>query len=588
VKHNNAGNATLVANDAERIPQPQENARIGANESLAGLASISLLIAIIAFFLRAFRLDQAIDLHIDEIYYIGISHSLEKSIHPTFNGLPFYIHPPALFVIESLYFKVMHLKGNEVHDVFAARYINIMLSSLCAAAFFVMGYSIARWRAGLLAASLLAFDPFVVRINGWNILETPAIFWVVLGYALIFPAMSDERSHLPVWRAIIAGCAFGMGMLTKETTAFLTVFPLTICFILHWSLTRRTLVVINMVAVSCYGIYVAIVIAIGDWRYLQNQKLSGLSRFIGVTKPTGFVPGFARKPTAPSVSDRPSLLDAIISNLERLGTTYVLLGTGLIAICILLQIGGARKHLLATWAACAYALIVYSVLFGTLEEQFFYFVIPSSILATVVAGTLLFHADAWPSLFTWPTILGWTRRRPNLDDIRANVAYLWVVKAARVMFAGVIALIIIWSISAWISIHTATDNGYDRLIGYLEHNVPLGSRVAVGDELQDLLLDNRYTTGKWVTPESIRINHAQYAVISAKNVEKGYGYARLPFYRWLMSNATLVFSFNGKRYGVLSVYAIPDDSPPAVTDYPREATPDVRLCPESSVNRSPL
>ncbi len=97
--------------------------------------------------------------------------------------------------------------------------------------------------AGIVAGVLYALDPFIMRFDGRLFLEAPTLFWVATG-VLIFIVRETPRT------AILAGVAFGLALLTKDTAAYLTVLPLLLiaAFVPVEGLRRRAL---TAVAVAC-------------------------------------------------------------------------------------------------------------------------------------------------------------------------------------------------------------------------------------------------------------------------------------------------------------------------------------------------
>ena len=91
-------------------------------------------------------------------------------------------------------------------------------------------------------------------------------------------------------------------------------------------------------------------------------------------------------------------------------------------------------------------------------------------------------------------------------------------------------IFILTSAWVWHEIRTTPDNGYERLVAYLEGNVPAGSRVSVTTQTSKFLLP-RHDVGKWVTNEALREQRVQFVVVSSKQVADGYAYGSPDFFQ---------------------------------------------------------
>jgi len=486
----------------------------------------TMLVAVVATALRAIHLGRSFDLYYDELVYFQISDNVTRALHLTYDGKsPVYLHPPAFFAIEAAFLRLLSPGGNVVHRIYDVRYVNAVLGGLSAAALFVIGRCVAGWRAGSASALLFALDPFIIRINSRNLLQTSAIFFVLVGYCIIVYCVNRPHS----WRcALGAGCAFGIALLANEPVAFITLLPLGVCLLLNWAIPRRSALLIGVTACMIYTVYPLGAAVNGTWKAFQDQKLTGVRRLVGLLRVSGF-----------SRSHGPSFSAAVSADVSQFATTYALIALGAIATGILLLYGRSATRLIGVWAASGYFLLAYSIEFGTNEEQYFYYLIVLAILATVT-GCALILRSRW------------------LGD-RAR-------KAARVTAALLLVALVLWTGRVWVHIHSTPDNGYERLSAYLEKNVPQHSRIAATTITSAALFNySNYVFNEWDTPEEVKDNHARYAVISPQLIAKGYGEGTPELQSWLAHHARLVFVFKGPSYGALEFYRIP---PNAVTTAP--------------------
>ncbi len=467
----------------------------------------------LTFLLRAFHVGPTWDIHVDELTYLNISRYVEQRLHVRLYGEPFYLHPPAYFFLEAAWLKLFHPAGDLIQQVYAARYLNVLLGTLTSGLLFLLGRRIAGWQAGLIAALLFALDPFMVRSNSQTLLETSAMFWTLLGWTVLFGAAG--RGVFRRRDVLLTGVAFGLALLTKEMLVFLTLLPLGLLFLVNWSVPRKVAAAIASVSLLSYLPYPLIVFLVGDWRLFMEAKFSGVSRFLGATKVTGF-----------KRAGGPSLADAVIANLQTFATTYLLVLTGLVALVILLRRGDRLMRMLAALLGSAYLMLGFSVVIGTLEEQFFYYLVVPSMLATGVALWLLMEQPS-----------------------RLRRGYVFTGRVAGGLF-------MLWTLFVWNHFHGSPSNGYEQLRNYLGRNVPAGSRISTLTE-ESMFLLGGYSTAVWNDVTALRGGQAQYAVLSTQQVAKGYGYATPEFKAWLDQNARLVAAFPSRSYGQLNLYKLP-------------------------------
>ncbi len=478
---------------------------------------VATLVAVVTFGLRAVFLGRSFDIFFDEVVYFRISQNVERALHVTYvGGVPFYLHPPLFFLLEGAYLKLLQPAGNIIHQIYAVRYLNIAIAGLSAAILFLLARRIGGWRASLVAAALFALEPFVILVNSRNLLETWAMFWVLLGYYNM-----THLTHTPPSRRHImgAGVSFGAALMTKEPMAFLTLLPLGILFILNWSIPRRATVLIGAIASVIYAFYPLAVAMTGTWGEFEKQKFSGLYRVSGVIHET------------PIRAHGITFTEMIARQTGQFASTYALLGCGAIAVCFLLLNGSAMSRLVAVVTGSAYLFQAYSIKFGSNEEQYYYYPLVLAILATAIAGVLVFQ----------------TRRLNGVALTYARV----IAMLSLLTFAG-------WTSYQWAVRHFTPDNGYERLFSYLEQHVIGHGRIAATNLTTAALL-NYYNVsfGPWGTPQEVRDNHAQYAIISTLLIAQGYDMGTPQLQDWLAHHARLAFVFAGPTNGRLELYRIP-------------------------------
>ena len=478
-----------------------------------------MLMGAATFVLRAVRLDVSWDIFVDEISYLRISQSVAQHLEVKLYGNAFYLHPPAYFLLEGAYIKLIAPAGDVIHQIYDVRYLNVALASITAVLLLEIGRRLAGLLTGIAVAMVFALDPYIIKMNSRNYLDTSALLWVVLGYFVLFSSITDETRRLPFRRLLVAGFIFGLGLLTKDMIVFATLLPLAICFVTGWAMPRLQSALVGVVALLTYLPYPAIVYAIGDWRDFTYQKFHGLSRLAGFIHETGF-----------NQEGGPSFLAAIFANLQEFATTYIFLATGsLSTIVLFFFFGGAAKRLLLAWTGSTYVLLAYIVVQGTLEEQFFYLLIVPSILATVVTTKLVLDSASLDS-----------RLRGALSSVTILLAVAFLS----------------WTGFVWVQVHSAPDNGYERVTAYVSAIPDEYSVGVTNDTTQFVMKDLRVNDTIYDSVEELQADDIDYVVISSKLVEQGYGPSP-SFYRWVKQHGKLAHGFVGRSFGLMGVYRLP-------------------------------
>jgi hypothetical protein len=229
----------------------------------------------------------------------------------------------------------------------------------------------------------------------------------------------------------------------------------------------------------------------------------------------------------------------------------------------LLAIYGAdRAKLVAAWGGSAYAMMAYAVAAGTLEEQFFYFLVVPAMAANAGAIVLLRRGHLVEGF------LGATRPAQWGGRLLLGRTGHW---AGRIGTA-VAVLFVIWTSYVWVDVRTTPDNGYERTLAYLEANVHEGARIGVTTETAEFLLD-RYRATVVTSVEDIRAMDAEYVLVSDRLTELGYSTIDESVLGWLTDNGEPVYSTTGPSFGTLSVIAIPVDDRSGEVDVRRWIEP---------------
>ena len=472
-----------------------------------GRAPWWLLLGGLAFAVRALGLGTANDVFIDEVTYASLADQVASGHLPSTAGEPFFLHPPASFVLNALVIKIVGVHGDAMDLALQLRWVNAVLGSITVVLVFLLVRRLAgRW-VGPAAALVLAFDPFVLRLDGRLMIEPVAGLGVVAGWLLLVRALQDDPERPRVWPA---GLAFGLALVSKDMTAVFTVLPLLVAVLwrrtVSWTTVRRMLPTL----VLPYLCWLVVVTVAGLAPAFAEQKATGFLRMIGVIQETGFN-------SAPNAD----LVGRLVEMVTRFGTSYVLL-----ALCPVVGLVAALsadrvRRLVGLMALAAGLLGAYCVVGGAAEEQFGYYVVLAAVIATPVAVLEL--------------IARWSRLRVPL----ITAAVLFGLAGG---FLGVHA-------------RTTQDDGLVEARAYLDQ-LPAGSEVALTSVTGEFaLLPHQDWT---VAPSlaSLDATGARYVLTQSYPLSQGYGYSDPKLLDWLAAHATPVFTTTGPTSGDTTVWRL--------------------------------
>lgn len=509
---------------------------------------LSILIFILAYTAAAWHLQQNPDIFTDEIVYTRMSIRVSGEGALVWDsGDPFVVHPPMYFLLQGFYQTLtgdsatpLFAAGDIFSSVYHARTLNAFFAGLSAVVLFWMGRRLHSTWLGLLMATLFILDPFGVRINRRAMLETSAAFISLLGvFVLIAP---PDRRSISLPRAIIAGLLLGCGLLTKELT-FPVLFAVGIFSIWEFIRSpRRPGAAIKIataipVALLTYGIYPLWIMVSGDWNSFFAEKFLSLERLFGLVQLTGW--------NRPGIS----FLDLLFDRLTQYGPSYFLFGLGSLATMILLIWGRDRLagRFLASWGLVLYPFFAFITLFGSGNDQFFYFLLLPAIVLTSYAITI-FAAEVDRRF-----------RHGNSPRFRRQVGYFQLT-VGKVLAASLLIVVLPLNLVLWL--HTFAfnqDNGYYQLTQFVNTNLPPGALLnASGDPIKFRYFMPDRPISAAATPQEAIQQGVHYFVLAPKDVRLHYGRIQPELARWIETNGVHLFSTHGNSYGDIFLYRVDD------------------------------
>ncbi len=539
--------------------------RIVGTLRVSRLFVLAVTIGLVSLGLRVMNIGTSFDIFVDETLYLNISESVAHNGGVELFGAPFFLHPPAAFYVMATYLKIFQPSGNMIERIYSLRQLNAFLGALTAVILFLMAaQTTGQLRWGFLAAILFIVDPYIVYMNGRVMLETSAVWWVVGGFWLLLGSITNDAKRPSLRRAAFIGVLFGLGILNKDMIVFITLVPVALLFLMNWALPRRFLVTVAAVAIAVYSICPLSVLSIGQMSLFFHEKFSGLNRILGSEQITGM-----------NRNVGPSFVDKLRELVGLYAGTYLFLGLGAFALLYLLTSKQNKHRVIVVWAASAYALLAYSIFFGTLEDQFFYFLaIPVVVLVTSsTAHMLQSQHNLVPTLKQYAVRRRWWCRSyvvQSLPDSATTVTtgkHCLLKTLKRLTARGVLLMLVViiwWNAARWSVVHSTPTNGYEQALTYLRTHAPVGSRVASSSQIGQFILadgidglNQNGPWGLWNEVRDLKQYQPDYVIISVNQLQWDHGNKALDLVQWLDHNAQRAFEFGpieGSPTGKLIVY----------------------------------
>ncbi|MGO9971272.1 MAG: ArnT family glycosyltransferase [Solirubrobacteraceae bacterium] len=481
------------------------------------LAVVAGIAGVLATLLRLVGLGRSLDIFGDEVIYATLGRSVRSGGFPTFDGSRFFLHPPGFFYLEAAWAHLFGYRSDVVANIYEMRALNAVLAGCTAFLLVVLVARAGSARTAVATGLLFALEPFCIRQNGRVLLETAMMFWVLAGYVVLIPLAVAKPPKKPLFRAICAGLLFGLGVLTKDEAALITVVPMLVAAALRWGPRQRSVLLLaGGVTALPYGIYVALVEWNGYGRQFWTQKTLGIRRLLGIVQITGF-----NSPGTPSLGGR------LASEALSFGATYCLLAASVAAFVLIVRRGDRPQRLVALVYASAVVYLAYALVLGTLEEQALYVLLVPALATLGLAAALL-------------------ERRYSHN------------RRIFVIALSLLAVVLAVNINTYLQSRVHPDDGYAQLRRYMAAHISQGSAIdAADDSISALILSDRYDVGHWVSAQERARENVHYAVVPWGEIDQGY-YAISPSaVHRLIDRADPVFSFRGPSYGLLVLYRLP-------------------------------
>lgn len=423
-------------------------------QGLAGHATVLAAFSVVALTVavRSVGLLTAYDVYGDELIYRELGVSLAHGNFPPLDaqGQPFLVHPPGFLFLEATWVQVFGSGGNAFQQVTSLRGLQVLL----AGASVLLLFLVIRETAGLLAAALgsvvFALDPYALRQNGRVLIETATMAFLLGGMYLIL-RMTRAQGNKAV-PAVVAGGSLGLAALTKDMAAAVIALTLAALLVTASGPSRRIAVTLAGVSAIPYVCYVLAVCARGLGASLWAAKSTGVLRLAGKDVYTGY-----------DVNGSPSLSRIVQSQFQQYGVSFVVVAVGVAGSAwLVVRARTQAQRVLAIFTLASAGIVGYGAVFGTIEDQFLYFVAVPAFASAVAAGReLLCRASS-------------RRRR----------------RALKTAIAVVMVVVTVLDGAVWLRTRTVPDDAQLRAAVWLREHARSSSTVGVvADQMQELLAD---------------------------------------------------------------------------------------------------
>jgi 4-amino-4-deoxy-L-arabinose transferase-like glycosyltransferase len=512
---------------------------------------LPLAVGLVTLLIHGHRLSAAPDILADEGLYLLVGNNLARGaglVAP--GGTPFFWHPPVYLLVEAGYIKLAGLSDvDPVSALYSVRWLNVFFSAATAALLLLLGRNLHSHKVGLLMAGIFLLDPYVQRINRRGMLETLAMLLALIGLYVFFSA----RQRLTGRQELAAGVALGLAILTKELLAFELIVILACA---AWSRRSHMANALKVLIIAClvYLIYPIWAFAVGQGDMYVWLKLQRLEVFLKWSNYWSRLNG--QTPPEPGVvlntgSGAP-FVENVLAVLGQYATSYTLIALGgLLTVVLLLHFrsrSGARC--LATWAATSYGFIGFGLLFGTLSDQLFYYLIIPSIAVNSYAFVIIFSSMTTAAAPRWAKLAGSYEFSTTTRNTRRTIAY----HALRSLIVVTLISISLYDTYQWFEKYQfGIDDSYAKIFGYVKANIPPGETISVGDDVSNYFLPD-YRIDFHRDADSVIAGHVQYFILSSKDAWGGYHGMTPAFYNWAMLETKPIIEEEGSTFWKLGLY----------------------------------
>ena len=512
--------------------RPRLLTRLGAHRADLGLAVFCCCVAGVALLYNIFN---SPDVLYDEAAYTYAAQQVALGWHLTLDNQPLFVHPPLMFLLQAAWLSVTgHASSALPAAIRAARVLaasvgvaDVLL--ITALAYRLAGGASPRQRRILtgIVAVVAALDPVLARYDRQDVIE-PFALCVSL---LTLHAAWALRNRGALVYVSVTGLLGGLALLTNEITICLVAVPPLFALLeRNWPLLRRSAATLA-IAVAFLGLFLLWAADLGLAGSFVTIQTYTLQRLVGLLQTTGLnVPGV-------------SLVAALGRSFERYSSSYIVLAVGFVALvwCWSRKNTSAGNFLTA-WLTASYAFGAYIVAIGTLNEQFFVYLLPACIVGSVLLANAL--------------LAGWLERaRRRAAALGQPARVPWRPRAvAAACCAGLVAL----SAVSWFTNYSSASDGVVLMDNFIATKLPACAAVNASGDSQKYayLLGGRSFAFFSVGPAALA-DGVHYFILSPTDVAEQTGNMTPALADWITSHGTRLADFPSAVYQSVQLWHVP-------------------------------
>jgi O-antigen/teichoic acid export membrane protein len=476
------------------------------------------------------------DVLYDEAAYTWAAQQVAQGWHLTLDNQPLFVHPPLMFLLQAGW---LHLTGQATAALPSAiRSARLLAASagvadvlLIAALGYRLAYAAAprqRRAITIIIACVAAVDPVLSRYDRQNVIEPYAL---AAGLLTLHAAWHlADRGALPY--VSVTGLLGGLTLLTNEIAVALVVVPLLAAILQRdWPLIRRSAAALAISFAFALS-FLAWAAELGLSGSFVTVQTSTLQRLIGLVQITGLnVPGV-------------SLVGSLRQSVSQYSSSYIVLAIGLAALVwCCLRSNSRSGNFLTAWLIASYGLGAYIVAAGTLNEQFFVYLLPAGMV-----GSVLF-ADAMIVGRGRHRAGGRRRRqRHRLGGVSLRLA------AGIACCAGLLSL----STVSWAASYIGPGNGAVRASQFITTRLPACAAVnASGDsDKYSYMLGGRSLPSFYVGPAALA-DGVHYFLLAPNDATEREGDMSPALATWIRDNGQRLADFPSRVYRTVQLWHVP-------------------------------
>lgn len=506
------------------------------------LAAFCVGIAVVALFYNVFT---SPDVLIDGVTYTSAAQKVAQGWHLTLDDThasrPLFVHPPLMFLVQAAWLKLTGTASAALPS--AIRTARLLAATagvadvllVASLAYRLTGRATARRRRGLVAvvALITALDPVLVRYDRQDVIEP---FALCVGLLTLHAAWW-LRGRSALAYVSVTGLLGGLALLTNEIDIFLIVTPFVFALLERdGPLIRRSAAALG-IAVAFLGLFLLWAVELGLAGSFVTIQTATLQRLVGLVQITGLnVPGV-------------SLVGSLTREVAAYSSSYIVLALGLVALawCWGRRNNPAGNYLTA-WLTASYAFAAYIVAVGTLNEQFFVYVLPAGIV-----GGVLF-ADA--------VIAGWSRRLTRrwgraARDRRTRWRQRVPLVPSLVGATGC-ALLVALSAGIWVTDYGSPGDGVTLADRYIAARLPACAAVNASGDTQkySYLLGGRPFASFSVGPAALA-DGVHYFLLGPTDAVEHSGDMSPSLARWIRGHGRRLVTFPSQVYDTVQLWYVP-------------------------------